>query len=834
MMIQGVSPAELASIMAVAIFAGWLVWSSGASLVSAALRFSIVAAVAAALAAPVAARPEGRRVVKLIDRSDSVASPLEEDTTDRANIRSPISIHFGDGFASDLAGALDLSGRAAGEAGRIVLYSDGHATGTEPLLKAAELAGRGVQIDVVPVRSRFEDPDDVALYGLDAPNLVRVGDPVSIIAGVRSIGPASGAIVVRVNDREVARRSFEITDFERTHSIEVPPPLSVGVLAIDVEASAPNDPEPDNNRARTLVGVVRPPRVVVIGEGTAVVAAASYLEADGLETTILGPTRVPYRADDLLIYDALVLVDTPASALALDQRAAIEAAVETHGLGLVLSGGRQSFALGGWRGTALERLSPLTMDPAPRSSRQPVTLLLLIDRSASMGGGDGRITKLDLAREAALLAAEALEPQDRIGVVAYDETARWIIEAREVGVGLALAELEDELSKLDAEGGTRILGALDLGLSALAAETGETRHAVLFSDGRDLEEDLEPMRAAAAAAAERGVTLSTIAIGVDADEDFLRQLAQLGRGRFHSALEPSDLPRLLLDEGEIVGGRVERKTNSRVISASPRIDAEFASIDLSALSPIEGHLALEPQPDARRILDTDDGDPLLVAGQRGLGHVVAWSSDMGDDWTSAWSADEAGGRMFGRMVRSVARSPESPFEVRVSPAEGGLFVEIDITELAIETAAIDARLVITDSRGQTSSFDLQPSGIGALGAAVNVPAGDAVAGRIELGEGANGLRWPMMLRRDPNPESMAQRDPSGVLEDIARAGGGRVLDAGAGAETASNGAESRNISLWPFFAAFAAIAWPIDIAIRVRGRAEATADRRSSRKPIGA
>lgn len=829
-MLHGIDAAHMAAVFVVTAFAAWLVQRGGGTRLSVVFRASIVAALATALAGPVLTPPIGRQAVDIVDRSASVApgaAPGAAGEAENPPDRSPARpserrplIDFGGTALSDVFAALDLAGRAVGDGGRVVLHTDGHATGAEPALMAAELDGRGIRVDVVPLPSRFDDVLDVGIFGLEAPNLVRVGDPLALEVGLRSTLATSAEVVVTIEGREAARSTVEISEFERTITLELPPPTVLGPLALEVEVSAEGDVAADNDQVRSVIGVVRAPKALVIGEGTAVVTAAGAIGADGIRTSVVGPARVPIRAEDLLEYDAMVLVDTPADALALDQRAAIERAVESLGIGLVLAGGRRSFALGGWRGTALERLSPLTMEPAPRTSREAVTLLLLIDRSASMGGGDGRVTKLDLAREASLLAAEALEPQDRVGIIAYDEIARWILETREVGVGLSLSEIEVALAGLDAAGGTRIHGALELGLGALAGEAGAARHAVLLSDGRDVEEDIQPSNATVAAAAERGVTLSTIAIGTDADAEFLTRLARLGRGRFHSALDPSDLPGLVLEEGEIVGGRVERRTPSRAVPASSVIDADYAAIDFQALPVLEGHLALEPRPNAQRILDTDGGDPLLVAGQRGLGRVVAWTSDLGQEWTASWVDDGSGAALWGRMVRSIARRPALPFAVRAVPAPDGLLVQLEspVPGGPDDPALIDPRLFYTDTLGVTQTVHFTARRISTLEARVDVPAGDAVAAAILHDQGTDEVRWPIMLRRDPNPENLPVRDPHGVLADIAEAGGGELHSAEDSA-IATPADESRTIPLWPLLVAYAAIAWPIDIAIHLRDRA---------------
>ncbi len=99
-----------------------------------------------------------------------------------------------------------------------------------------------------------------------------------------------------------------------------------------------------------------------MGEGDDVARA---LEAGGIDAHVL--TAVP-SADDLLLYDAVVLVNVPAppDEVAVD----LAAFVEDLGRGLVVIGGDQSYGLGGYqrqrpRGDPPGDLRPRRPDPAP-------------------------------------------------------------------------------------------------------------------------------------------------------------------------------------------------------------------------------------------------------------------------------------------------------------------------------------------------------------------------------------------------------------------------------------------------------------------------------------
>ncbi|MFN8424403.1 MAG: hypothetical protein U0470_13855 [Anaerolineae bacterium] len=130
------------------------------------------------------------------------------------------------------------------------------------------------------------------------------------------------------------------------------------------------------------------PSVLVVGDSPEAVGLADALAADGVRTAVRGPARFGGRLSALAEWDACVVVDLPASAFGVDRLATLEAMVSERGQGLILTGGRQSFLQGGWQGTALSRLSPLLLAAPPHGDREAVALLLLVDRSASLAGGD--------------------------------------------------------------------------------------------------------------------------------------------------------------------------------------------------------------------------------------------------------------------------------------------------------------------------------------------------------------------------------------------------------------------------------------------------------------
>ncbi len=164
------------------------------------------------------------------------------------------------------------------------------------------------------------------------------------------------------------------------------------------------------------------------------------------------------------------------------------------------------------------------------SADVPTDLVVVLDRSGSMAG-----EKLEHARRATQELIDLLGPEDRFGLVSYDNRARVEIElqtasaARKQGWARTVRGLTDG-------GNTNLSGGLDLGLAEHASERlGRAARTVLISDGLANEGDTSAdglaRRARAAGVAE--APLSTVGVGADFDEELMARLADAGTGAFY-------------------------------------------------------------------------------------------------------------------------------------------------------------------------------------------------------------------------------------------------------------------------------------------------------------
>ena len=182
-------------------------------------------------------------------------------------------------------------------------------------------------------------------------------------------------------------------------------------------------------------------------------------------------------------------------------------------------------------------------------AHQRAALLLIVDKSGSMSydplGGEA---KIDMAKEAVRLAARSLDEGDLIGVLAFNDRQEWLVPMQVVVDEVDRRRIDAAIGTLTADGGTELLPALTAGLDAIRAVDADVRHVVVLSDGKSRTGTRDDYRQLLDQRMPGDATLSTIAIGEDADTDLLSFLAEHGGGRYHVAATAEEIPTLTVEE----------------------------------------------------------------------------------------------------------------------------------------------------------------------------------------------------------------------------------------------------------------------------------------------
>lgn len=716
--------------------------------------------------------------------------------------------------ATNLDDALRLAANLLPSEGarRVVLITDGQQNLGRAEERAAQLAGRGIQISYAPPEPAIF-PLDVVARSLEVTSYARDGEAIEAEVLVESTHRTFASVRLRTDGQPTAEQELNLERGLNRVRFYLRP-RGLGFHAFRAEVVALDDTIPRNNAVDGFTIVKENGRILVLeqrpGEASELVEA---LTETGLRVDVNPPSFVPPSAAGLRLYDSVVLMNVPATALSLDQQTTLQQFVYDGGKGLVVMGGNTSYALGAYGGTPLADALPV--DPAPPLRREQgnVALVLAIDKSGSMDLYRADTSKMAMAREAAILALDSLTPGDQVAVLAFDTRNTWVVQPTRITGPGDVRAIQQRIAGIRADGGTDIYPALDAAFSAAASMQSKLRHIVLLTDGQSWEGDYAGL---IARMKPHSITLTTIGIGSDTDQNLLTRLARMGDGRYYFTERPQEVPKIVTRETTIVSRNalVEGRIQPQVTEPSPLL----TGLGGAELPQLGGYIATTPRPRAQTVLTSDRGDPLLAHWQYGLGRVVAWTSDGRSDWAAGWFARPETRRVWGQALRWSMPSPVDPaFQLTTS-------VQDDQVTLRVSAAEPDGRFaqglqvradVVTPER-QGLQLPLRQVGPGTYEVTVQASAPGAYA--VE----ALDLRGGVPLRSElagfvveSGRELRTLGANRALLEQLAQASGGRMIDDPRDAFTRdAKLAGLRWEPLWPWLLGAALLLLPLDVAVR--------------------
>ena len=218
------------------------------------------------------------------------------------------------------------------------------------------------------------------------------------------------------------------------------------------------------------------------------------------------------------------------------------------------------------------------------------TVVLAFDTSISMEATDVTPSRIVAAREAAHRFIEVVPAGVRVGLVAFDQTARVIIPPTTSKVVLDRA-----IDRLSLGEGTAIGEAIYTSLDLLESDVTcrcAGRRRIDRADVGRRHDDGRPEGPAAREAEARGVKISTVAFGTDnasvmvgfmsvpvpVDREALRAIAETTGGKVFEAESAQEIVSVFEDLGEGVGTRTEPREITDGLALAALLTAVVAAI----------------------------------------------------------------------------------------------------------------------------------------------------------------------------------------------------------------------------------------------------------------
>ena len=787
----------------------WWLWQARSLTRSIApiLRALVLALFIAALADPHSVRrSEGSARPALIDASASITPKMRDFTVDL--LRNQLKLRPGDpavifatapiedtvgGTVTDLTSAggcpecdpsstnleaalNQIAGDPNARGGPIAVVTDGWENRGDAANAVNALRAAGIQLYI------FTPPGaqsiaNIAMTQLSLPPALAKAEPFALGVTMMNLNavPAAGTITVERNGQTLDQRTVTIAPGQTRFDFPVHSESAglVNYRASFRPANPALDTYPEDDSLQGWVGIGAQRKVLIV---TGSQRDARYLDpvvrSLGLEPTIAVADNAAWNGSPKG-YDLVVLNNvsrarvTPAAQDALVQYVA-------GGGSLAMVGGDQSFGLGGWQDSPVARVMPVTMKPPERHERKRA-LVLVIDKSGSMGRND----KLEYAKAAALTVTKTLSDNDLISVIGFDSQPFVVIPLETVGSSRPY--FSELIGRLKARGTTFLMPALEEADRALAGSGAAIKHVVILTDGETGGTAAMYYDLVSTMHHDGGVTISTIAVGREANLNLLQSIAQYGGGGFYQTDSPANLPELFLADVRQRGGdttMVEKEFVPYSVSPDPVLK-DLAGRQLPAL---KGFVATQLKPGASLSVFVDSAGvraPVVASWKFGAGKALAVTTDASGRWSSGWIESGVFGPLWDKLVAWMTpqtTTTAQKFDVALGYRAGR--IEIRLTDYSdnprISGQPLDA--VIRRPDGSRADAILSESAPGELSGSLEAMTSGNYYIQLHPPAGSNQTYPPLAYTVSPSINAEAPRPAPnyGLLERLASATGGRL------------------------------------------------------------
>lgn len=761
------------------------------------------------------------RPATLANRPSS-SSPLSSDNKSLGDL---------DRNATDLAAAIRSAAGAMPPdyVPRIVMLTDGNQTigdvlqaalGTTSVARSKSGVPSLIPIDTVPLKVR--DDAEVQVAAVEVPAQVREGEPFYVEVVINSNHEDEGLVEVFRGAHKVLSENRKLKPGENRFRFQqsitgerlAQYTVKIGGLKTDTLL--------DNNTESGLVFTTGKPRVLLIESDPKLAQQLVWaLQQEEIEVDVRPVEGMPDSLADLQNYELLALSNVPATSLSQRQMELARTYVQDLGGGFMMLGGDQSFGLGGYYKTVLEEILPVRSDFEKEKEKPSLGMVLVIDKSGSMGGD-----KIEMAKEAAKSAAELLGPRDQLGVIAFDGNFYWVSDMQSAS---NKGRIIDDISRVEAGGGTTMAPAMEEAYTTLLGSTSKLKHVIMLTDGISSPGDFEGIAQNMASAR---ITCSTVAVGEGCDSKLLEEIARIGQGRYFEAMDPSSLPQIFAKETMTASKSAinEQPFVPQVI----RPTQTLADIDFETAPFLLGYVVTRPKATCEFILATESGDPLLAWWRYGLGTTVAFTSDAKSRWGAEWLTWPGYSKFWAQVIRqSMRKNDVKGVIVEVKQERRKATVTLDAIDPAgkfLNQATTEATII--DPQLGQRKLDLKQTAPGRYVAEFETPMSGAyhlnlnqkTAGGTLLHQQTRGLivGYPDELRLYPTNNDL--------LKSLAESTGGRFdpkpeelfevasplqsNNSTPGSASAAPTIVQRTTPLWPYLVSVALLLFVIDVALR--------------------
>ena len=531
---------------------------------------------------------------------------------------------------------------------RIVLLSDGKETDGDVLSLTEQINAENIRIDAVYFNSDFKDETvEVQVDSLkaktstfkDAEDFLKV----SILSSLDNVSQ----VIIYDNDEEIYNEVLSLSKGENIIEVKTNT-TETGKHNYKCEIINAEDVTIENNKAYFRQEVHEKCEVLVVSSSY---SDAKYIESLVSEkanvTRIVTYDKIPTSIENYMKFDEIFLSNVNLNFIENSENFVniLETLVYKYGKSLITFGGNDTYFDGGFANSKLKEMLPVDLNPA--DTKRKTALIMVIDNSGSMDG-----SSLEMAKNGAIQCLEVLEETDYVGVITFEDTTKVIQPLISVKFKDTIAK---KIKSIRAGNGTMMTPGLEEAYEEMQRMQTQmaNREVMLISDGSPgdagQQEVVEKM-------AKEGIVLSSINIGGQYAGTLLKELADIGKGRYYSITRSDNLPEIMFEEVKeiVMDTIIEDITPIKILSKN---DDVLTGID--NLPTINGYNYSKAKYNATTILATElllesgekvDDVPIYSYWNYGEGKVASFMSDVS---TSSWAKHLFDGINGKKLINSI-------------------------------------------------------------------------------------------------------------------------------------------------------------------------------------
>lgn len=593
-----------------------------------------------------------------------------------------------DTSASDVSSALEFAKEqlSVPQTAKIVLISDGMQTDTNALGIIRSIVDKGTKVDTAYYASEYGN--DLQIVNVATPDYnVIAGESFKLGVDLQSsyVGEAS-VTIEDVHTSGTYTSQYQVNVVNDLQTLELDFSLALpGLHEIRVSVQSDNDTLENNNVYCTYINLEKFTEILLVEtyDGEADKLADLLADETDFEVTrfnIRDP-QFPTTISELREFDQIIMANVSSMDMPAGFDKVLTKYVEELGGGLFTFGGNKydeegNPVLGEYDSkvpnaynpsdnynpnnpAADEHPNPTYQDLLPVKAEKyspPVGVVIIIDRSGSMGGpyGNSDEIKLDWAKIGAKACIEALNARDYVGIMTLED---YYNEDAQLTPVTHKNEIHKAIDNIELGGGTVFKGALErAGAALLANKSIEKRHIILISDGM-------PFDAASYMSPEGfgpeiirlkglGVTLSTVMVQVanpDAEELMRNCAENLGGGRYHNIMDYKEFTTTMMDELSVK--EIKAYNPEPFVPTVATQNAILNGIDVKNMPKLGGFYGTQTKRGATEVL-SGEFVPVYSTWKVGKGRVGSFMSDLNGEWSNDWLNTSTGKKLIINIINS--------------------------------------------------------------------------------------------------------------------------------------------------------------------------------------